>query len=185
MTPIINLRERFGRRFKIVMEEGYTAQYGPSARTDDPHYQIIPGGRGHVYAWSATELAASTNTSGSTATKLKTLLGVILWQDGADGCTVLFPVDLLDQVADLLKLRRRRQVTEEERKRLAEIGRRHGFQPRHPTFQSDLEAERCIPKGHSIPEHPDHEAAAHGRLESKPRPGQRTSVLGQKGGPTL
>ena len=51
MSICIDLRERFGRRFKIVMEESYRAQYGQRARVDDPHYQTIPGGRGHVYAW--------------------------------------------------------------------------------------------------------------------------------------
>jgi hypothetical protein len=159
---IINLRACFSQRRKIVMEESYAAQYGPGARVDDPHYQIIPGSRGHVYAWSATRLAASTSTSGSTASKLKTLPGVEVWQDGSDGCTVLFAVDLLNQVADLLRLRRRRQVTEEERERLAAIGHRHRFQPHQCGFQSDSEAQIYVPEAEADPKHVPDVATANG-----------------------
>ena len=120
-------------------------QYGPHARIDDPHYQIIPGSHGHVYAWGTTRLAASTNTPGSTASKLKALPGVEVWQDGSDGCTVLFAVDLLDQVADLLRLRRRRQVTDEERKRLSTLGHRHRFQPQQRGLQSNSRPALAFP----------------------------------------
>jgi len=180
----INLRERFGRRFKIVMEESYVAHYGDGARVDDPHYQIIPGGRGHIYAWSETRLAASTNTAGGTATKLKALPGVEVWQDGSDGCTALFGLDLFDQVADLLKLRRRRQVTEEERKRLSELGHRHRFQPRQPGFQSDLEAHPCVPEVQPDPKHPVGADATIGSHKTKrdaerrpPNPHQQEAAL--------
>lgn len=127
MNSIISLRERFGGEFKIEMEEGYFAQYGPDARIDDPHYQIIPGGRGHVFAWNGDQLAASSNTAGSTATKLKRLPFVRIFQDGSDGSTVIFPMRHLDEVASILRLRRKRRVTDDERKRLREIGKQHWF----------------------------------------------------------
>ena len=130
MAEVINLQEQFGRVFRVEREESYFAQYGPGARTDDPHYQIIPGSRGHVYAWDAERLAASTDTTGSTARKLRELSFVHVWQDGTDGLTVLFPPNQLDEVAALLKLRRRRRVSDEERKRLADIGRSHQFRAR-------------------------------------------------------
>ena len=135
-TPV-NLRGRFGRRYKVTHEEAYRHEYGPRARVDDPWLQIIPGQRGHVFPWDDRRLAASTNTSGATATKLKALPLVEVWQDGADGATVLFPADKLDEVADLLKLRRRRYISEQERERLAGLGRRYRFQPRGDGFQSD------------------------------------------------
>ena len=65
---VINLRTRFGHRFRIDWDPAYYAQYGCHARLDDPHYQIIPGGRGHVYPWDATTLAASTNASQASST---------------------------------------------------------------------------------------------------------------------
>jgi hypothetical protein len=153
VAPIINLRAAYGRRFKIVMEESYAGQHGPRARVDDAAYQVIPGARGHVFPWDLTRLAGSTDTSGLTARRLKALPGVTVWQDGSDGATVLFPVDLLDQVADLLKLRRRRRVSDQERSRLAELGRRHGFQPRQDGYQSDSERRPCVPEALPAPEH--------------------------------
>jgi len=149
---VINLRAQFGREFKIVMEESYRAQHGPNARVDDPHYQVIPGSLGHIYAWGATRLAASSNTSGSTARKLKALPSVEIWQDGSDGCTVLFPVDLLDQVADLLKLRRRRRLTEEQRERLSALGHRHRFRYHQCGVQSDSETRPRVPEPQVDPE---------------------------------
>lgn len=145
ITPI-NLRERFGQRCRVTYEKAYRHEYGPRARVEDPWLQIIPGGRGHVFPWDERRLAASTNASGATATKLKALPFVEVWQDGADGATVLFPVEKLDEVADLLKLRRRRRISERERERLAELGRRFGFQPHRHGFESDSEARPCVPE---------------------------------------
>ena len=71
IPTLMHLRERFGGSFRVRYEESYLAQYGPRARVEAPWLQIIPGGRGHVYAWDDRRLAASTNTSGVTAKKLK------------------------------------------------------------------------------------------------------------------
>ena len=135
-----NLRELFGRRYKVTYEESYAAAYGPNATRDDPWYQIIPGARGHVYPHSAAMLAATTNTSGPTARRLMALPFVQVYTDGSDGVTVLFPPERLDEVADLLRLRRRRRVSDQERQRLAALGRQYGFQPRQAGLQSSSEA---------------------------------------------
>jgi hypothetical protein len=94
---------------------------------EDAWLLIIPGRRGHVFPWGGDRLAASTNTAGRTATRLKVLPGVEVWQDGSDGATVLFTVDLLDQVVVLLLLRRRRRLTPERRAKLIRAGREHRF----------------------------------------------------------
>ena len=125
----VNLKERFGRRFKIVMEESYGVQYGPRATRDDPWLQIIPGRLGHVFVHSATMLAASTNTAGPTARRLVALPGVVLWQDASDGVTVLFPPDRLEAVAALLHLRRRRVLSEAAKAHLRVLGAKYGFKP--------------------------------------------------------
>jgi len=86
------------------------------------------GKRPHVsciYRWT---------TSGCKGVVLESLQ---VWQDGADGATVLFPADKLDEVADLLKLRRRRRMSERERQRLAGLGRAYRFQLRRHGFQND------------------------------------------------
>lgn len=124
-TTCINLRERFGQRFKVTMEESFHAERD---RGDDPALQIIQGRRGHVYPWDGTRLAANTTKAGGIARRLKTLPWVEVYTEGSDGVTVLFPVDRLDQVADLLLLKRRRRVSEQERERLAAIGRQTQYQ---------------------------------------------------------
>jgi len=48
----VNLRERFGRRYRVEYEESYYAQHGPRARIEDPWLQIIPCRAGHVYPWA-------------------------------------------------------------------------------------------------------------------------------------
>ena len=111
-APCVNLRDRFGRQFKVTYEESYWAAYGPNATRDDPWYQIIPGARGHVYPHSAAMLAAASDTSGPTARRLMALPFVQVHTDGSDGVTVLFPPERLDDMADLLRLRRPRRVSD-------------------------------------------------------------------------
>jgi hypothetical protein len=149
----INLRERYGHKYRVNYEESYYAQYGPHARVEDPWLQIIPGARGHVFPWDETRLAASTNTSGSIATKLKALPYTEVRQDGADGVNVIFPADRLDEVAAMLQLRRRRVVTREERQRLAALSKLHSpLRRRSPISQSDLEARPYVPEPQVDPE---------------------------------
>ena len=123
VVECVNLRETFGQRFKVTMEESYAAERGPGAWADDPWLQIIPGRRDHVYPWDLTRLAATTKTTGATAKRLRELAGVEVYVDASDGVTVLFPIDLLDQVAEVLLLKRRRRISEDERQRLATIGK--------------------------------------------------------------
>jgi hypothetical protein len=139
-VPCVNLRERFGRRYKVTFEESYAAAYGPKASRDDPWLQIIPGALGHVFPHSATMLGAKPGRSGKSARRLKDLPFVQVHTDGSDGVTVLFSPNHLNLVADLLQLRRRRRVSDRERQRLAALGRKYGFQPRQAGFQTSSEA---------------------------------------------
>lgn len=125
----VNLKERFGGQYKILHEESYFAQYGPRATRADPWLQIIPGRLGHVFPHGGDLLAASTNTAGSTARRLAALPGAVLWLDGSDGVTVLFPVEELETVAAILHLRRRRVLSEAARAHLRVLGAKYGFKP--------------------------------------------------------
>jgi hypothetical protein len=125
----VNLRERFGRQYRVTYEESYYAERGDGARADDPALQIIRCERGHIYPWDASMLAASTDTRGSTARKLAALDFTTVHQDGDDGMTILFPVERFPEVAALMHPRRRRQVSEAERARLAAMGGKYAFRP--------------------------------------------------------
>ena len=117
-----SLKEVYGKRYPVEYEESYYAQHGPRARVEDPDLQIIPCRHGHLFRHSDELLAASTNTSGSVATRLKALAGCQVLQDGSDGVTVAFPPELFGSVAKLMRPRRRRWLTDAHRERLVAAG---------------------------------------------------------------
>lgn len=120
----IDLKECFGRRYRVRYEDSYYAEYGQGARTRDPWLMIIPCQLGHISPHGGDELLACTNRQRPiTAKRLLALPGARAVQDGEDGITVAFPASLFDQVAKIMKARRRRQLTPEQRERLAKIGR--------------------------------------------------------------
>ena len=63
-TTCINLKERFGDRYKVEHEESYHADRGENARTEDPWLQVLLCQHGHIYPHGRDVLAASTNTRG-------------------------------------------------------------------------------------------------------------------------
>jgi hypothetical protein len=138
----VNLRERFGRRYRVEYEESYYAQHGPRARTDDPWLQIIPCQAGHIYPWGGSTLAASTNGRGPTANKLMALPGTTVHQDGSDGMTILFPVERFAEVAALMHPKRRRQMTAEQRQAAAERLAKYAFPPAR---QNGVGGQRFVP----------------------------------------
>ena len=140
----VNLKERFGKRFKVGHDEAYFAERGERGFADDPQLQIIPGRRGHVFPGPGDLLAAFCRR-GPTANRLKALPFVQVYTEGSDGVTVLFSADHLDQVAELLLLKRRRQITEGERQRLVELGRQHRFLSRGDGVGAQKNERPCVP----------------------------------------
>ena len=47
----IDLKGRFGSRYRVEYEESYEAQYRPGARTRDPWLMIIPCRFGHIFPY--------------------------------------------------------------------------------------------------------------------------------------
>jgi hypothetical protein len=108
MTPTcINLRERFGDRYRIG--------HDPAAETwgerDDPWMMTIPCVNGTIYPHGGSRLAAE--CYGPTARKLKAIAGVTVHQQGDREWTMLFDVSLFDQVAEIMKPRKRRHLSPE------------------------------------------------------------------------
>ena len=69
----INLKERFGRRFRIAYEESYCAERGDGARADDPWLMIVPCRYGHIFPYGSNLLAASVNAHSNVAGALRRL----------------------------------------------------------------------------------------------------------------
>lgn len=111
----VNLKKEFGKRYRVKYEESYHAEHGENARAEDPWLMTIPCRNGHIFPWGGGDLAASTNRLGPVANALKTLPFATLAKEGSDGVTVLFDVQHFDEVARILKPRRRRRLSPEER----------------------------------------------------------------------
>ena len=137
MMDCINLKKRFGGRYRVVYEESYFVEHRLTARADDPWLQVLLCQHGHIYPHGRDVLAASTNTRGGIARKLAALDCTEVIQDGSDGVNARFDVRDFERVAELLKPRRRRRLTVEQRRAAAERLAKYAFKPAR---QSDSEA---------------------------------------------
>jgi hypothetical protein len=143
----INLKERFGDRYRVTFEESYFAERGKEARADDPWLQILLCRHGHISPCGGNILMTSTNKHGAVANQLAALRCVQVIQDGDDGINAIFCVDDFDTVAALMKPRRRRQVSERERERLGNLGRENLNRYRQANFKLPENDAESPPSG--------------------------------------
>ncbi len=123
----VNLRARFGKQYKVEFEESYFAERGENARVEDLSLMMIPCQRGHhIFPWDESTLAVSLDRAPKTARKLLEL-GCKMAQDGDDGATLIFPVERFDEVARIVKPRRRRRLSAEQREKNAERLAKYAF----------------------------------------------------------
>jgi len=115
MKTCINLREQFGKRFKIRYDESYYAENPKFRSQEEPWLQIIPCIGGEIYPHGGSRLAAFLRP-GPRAKQLRALRCVEVHTAGSDGVTVLFDVADFDQVAQIMQPRKRRspQYTPEQ-----------------------------------------------------------------------
>jgi hypothetical protein len=119
----LNLRDLFGAKYRVTHEESRAADRGDHTRVDDPWTMLVLCEHGHVGAYGDNELYASTNRSGSVAMALRNLDCCRVWMDGSDGLNVVFDVTDAKKVLAVMKPRRRRQLSPEQKARLVEMGR--------------------------------------------------------------
>ena len=151
MLACINLKERFGRRYRVTYEESYRADRGDSARAADPWLMIVPCRYGHIFPHGGNMLAASVDGHPNVAGVLRRLPCCRVHQDGDFGeVTIVFDVGDFAKVARIIRPRRRRQVSAVERERLRGMGFPKGAQANvdvQPT------ARGCEVGGQDGPEH--------------------------------
>jgi hypothetical protein len=122
MITCIDLKECFGNCYRVVAEESYRAERGDTARIHDPWLLVIPCKYGHIYPHGGECLAASTTHRGPLANQLAALSCVRVVQDGDDGVNAVFHIDDFDQVAAVMKPKRRRKLSSDHAKKLAAAG---------------------------------------------------------------
>lgn len=121
-TTCPDLRALAGTKFRLGHDHGR-----PARLIDDPWLLTIRCRTGHVYPHSADRLAFASDSRGGVARAVAALPGAVVEQDASDGFNVSFPVALWPQVAELVKPRRRRQMTPEQRQASADRLARFAF----------------------------------------------------------
>ena len=129
MWQCIDLKEKFGDHYQVSYDESYEAERGHAGRLHDPWLLTIPCRHGHIYPHGGNYLGASTTNRGPVANRLAALPFVRLVQDGDDGVNVVFDVDDFEAVAAIMKPKRRRQLTTEQRAERVERLRKYQFRP--------------------------------------------------------
>jgi hypothetical protein len=114
-------------KYRVKPEESYG---GKRSRSADPWLLTVPCRYGHVFAFGAGLLGASTDRRARIARRLTALPGCRVHQDGDDGLTVVFPEAMFEAVALLLQARRRRRWSEAQRARAMADGRLLAAKPR-------------------------------------------------------
>jgi hypothetical protein len=131
MFNCVNLRAKFGDRWKITFEPSYYADRGPLGRTDDPWLQQIECVHGTICPWGDDKLGACTKHRGPVASQLAALDCVTVAQEGTDGSNATFHIDDIEIIAEVMKPRRKRQVSPAMREHLRNIGATTRFSPEH------------------------------------------------------
>lgn len=135
MADCINLKQRFGHRWRIDRDESYQAERGKRARSVDPWTMRIPCKHGHIAPHGGNLLIASTDRRGPVANKLLALPFSTPAQIGEDGANILFPVNHFREVADIIRPKRTRPPRTEAQRRATERlskfrfkhGKRNGY----------------------------------------------------------
>jgi hypothetical protein len=140
----INLRERFGDRYRISHEESYAAERTEYRAAEERWLQIIPCQHGHIGPWDSSRLVACTRKAGPVAQRLAALPRAEVVQDGADGANIAFPVEAFEQVAETMRPKRRRQWTPEDREAVRERLAKYAFRP---VVNDAPEALDCVGTG--------------------------------------
>lgn len=139
MTEPINLKERFGKRYRIAFDGAYDPRNRPKDKLD-PWAMEIPCERGTIYPHGGNDLAVMVDYRPVTARKLATIPGVALVQDGNHEKTFVFDVGLFAAVAEIVKPRRKRQITEDQRQ--ASIDRLKAYRFPSRTSERSQDAPR-------------------------------------------
>jgi hypothetical protein len=118
---MIDLKAQFGRTYRIVMDPSAEQDTGEAERL---WFYRISCRSGFLSVHGPETLAAWTDSRPMIA-RLIALPGVRVHQRGDREVRVLFGPEILDAVADLLRARRRRQVSDAERQRLRSLSEQH------------------------------------------------------------
>jgi hypothetical protein len=114
VTECVNLLEMFGDRFRVSFDPAYDPDHVPRTKLDPWMMQLLCE-RGVIYPYGGDRLAVEIDSRPQTAKAVGAIPGVVLYQDGSTEKTFLFPLSLFDQVAGIVRPRKRRRLSDEQR----------------------------------------------------------------------
>jgi hypothetical protein len=127
MTTCINLSETFGQRYRVTFDPAYSSRSVPRDKLDPWMMQIPCRGGITIYPHGGNMLAVEVDYHRGVAKALTALPGIQLQQDGDREKTFVFPSELFDRVAAIVKPKARRRASEKQRAVLA-AGRLAGLE---------------------------------------------------------
>jgi hypothetical protein len=144
---LIDLRATCGHRYRITLDE--SAEIDGQTRDERLWLFQIPGRFGHVYVHGWDTLGAYVRLHGDRLNRLLAVPGARIHQRGDREASLTFPPEALEAVAAVLALRRRRRLSDDRRRQLAEVSAgtrfRSGAGARFPAADSTL----TVPAGGS------------------------------------
>jgi hypothetical protein len=123
----LDLMKEYGETYRITWDECYDPK-GRHKNNLDPWYMQIPTLHGHFYPHSETELGFATNKNGNIARQLAALPFTTVAQNGTDGMNLTFKNEDFSKIAEIVKPKKKRRLTPEQRKASIERIAKHRFQ---------------------------------------------------------
>jgi hypothetical protein len=137
MPECVNLRERYGRDYHISYDPAYDPR-GVHRRNLDAWMMTIPcRGNITIYPHGRDLLAVEVDHHPGVAKRLAAL-GLVVWQDGDKEGTFLFDVSEFEAVAEIVRPRKKRRLTPEQREACKERLKEYAFRPDGPARQSEI-----------------------------------------------
>src|SRR5262245_29845495 len=121
MTGCVNLLETFSGSYKVTFDEAYSPRHVPRDKLD-PWMMTLPCERGIIYPFGGDRLAVAVDDRTITAKAVAAIPGVTVHQDGDTEKTYTFPVSVFEQVAAVVKPRKRRHchLTDDQKQEAGE-----------------------------------------------------------------
>lgn len=117
---VINLKEQFGETFKIEYEDEHNGK-----EINHEFYQLIPCKFGSIHPWDDQLFSAYCNAK-KVSHRLRKEIDSGMWADfkviaqGDSELRFTFPVNRIEEVAEILKAKRKRRLSLEHKEKLIE-----------------------------------------------------------------
>lgn len=149
----MDLKATFGRRYRYDWDEAYWTERPDYRKVEAPWLQIIPCKLGKMFPWGGRKRAAFCDAGGSKRRELESLLCVEIAQGGTPGTEVIVTFDVaeIEQVAQVLKARRPRQISDTQKTelvaRLGSYAEPVKNRPERATFRAPEDEISMWPRG--------------------------------------